>query len=56
MIDPVCYTVVVKHWHDGQIDVTVNDVGRTQSDRDSIAEALMRAAALVRDGVVALEQ
>lgn len=50
-MEPVQYTVSVTHWHDGDIDVMVNDVGDSEQDRKAVAFALRKAAELVESGL-----
>lgn len=49
--DGSVYTVEICHHADGDIDVTVRDVGSSQRDRESIAWALREAAKMVEDGI-----
>lgn len=48
--DPVEYTILVQHWQDGDVDVTVKDVGHSEKDRQAIAHALRKALELVENG------
>jgi hypothetical protein len=45
------YTVQIQHDDDGSLDVTVEDAGSSESDRQSIAWALREAASLVEEGM-----
>ncbi len=46
----VIYTVRICHDDDGDIDVAVEDVGSSESDRAAVAWALREAARLVEEG------
>lgn len=50
MSDPVVYTVIIRHWADGDVDAEVRDVGDSEADRASVAHALRAAADLVERG------
>lgn len=44
MDDPVIYAIEVRHWQDGDIDVSVSDVCSEKNDRIAVAAALRRIA------------
>lgn len=44
------YTVVVTHFDNGEIHVSVHDAGDSESDRASIASVLRHAADLMTTG------
>ena len=46
----VTYRVDVVHHDDGDVDVTVHDVGSSPEDREAVAYALEQAARKVREG------
>lgn len=47
----VTYTVTITHDDSGDLDVSVQDAGSSESDRASIAWALREAATLVENGL-----
>jgi hypothetical protein len=53
MLDPVTYTVEISHWQDGEIDVTVKDIGSSDDDKKAIIAALEKAIEVVKKGEVA---
>lgn len=54
MTDIVEYTVTIQHHMNGEVDISINGVGHSESDRESIAYALGQAINLVRNGDVAI--
>ena len=45
------YTVLIHHDDDGDLQVSVQDAGSSESDRASIAWALREAARIVEEGL-----
>ena len=54
MIDAVEYTVKVTHHTDGEIDIVIEGVGDSETDREAIAYALGEAINLVKNGDTAI--
>ena len=54
MSDAVEYIVKVTHHADGEIDIAIEGVGDSESDREAIAYALGEAINLVKNGDTAI--
>ena len=54
MNDAVEYTVKITHHTDGEIDIAIEGVGDSESDREAIAYALGEAINLVKNGDTAI--
>ena len=50
------YVVEIRHWDSGELDITVRDVGSSETDRKAVAYALRVAADRVENGEVAFLQ
>lgn len=46
---PVCYTIDLVHHWDDRLEIFVRDVNDDERSRESIADALVRAASMLRD-------
>jgi len=54
MSESVEYTVKITHHADGEIDIAIEGVGDSESDREAIAYALGEAINLVKNGDTAI--
>lgn len=54
MTDVVEYTVSIRHHLDGEIEISIQGVGDSESDRAAIVYALNEATRLVQDGEKAI--
>ncbi len=54
MSDSVEYTIRITHHADGEIDIAIEGVGDSKSDREAIAYALGEAINLVKNGDTAI--
>ena len=52
--DAVEYTIKITHHTDGEIDIAIEGVGDSESDREAIAYALNEAINLVKNGNTAI--
>lgn len=54
MDDAVEYTIAIRHHLDGEIEISIQGVGDSESDRAAIVYALNEAIRLVQDGETAI--
>lgn len=54
MDDTVEYIVAIRHHQDGEVEISIQGVGDSESDRKSIAYALEQAINLVLNGNIAI--
>jgi hypothetical protein len=54
MSDSVQYTIKITHHIDGEIEIAIEGVGDSESDREAIAYALSEAINLVKNGDTAI--
>lgn len=54
MDDAVEYTVAIRHHLDGEIEIAIEGVGDSESDREAITYALGEAINLVKNGDTAI--
>lgn len=54
MTDAVEYTVAIRHHQDGEVEISIEGVGDSESDRAAIVYALGEAIRLVQDGEKAI--
>lgn len=49
-IDPVVYSIEIAHWQDGEVEVTIHDIGDSPDDLKAVEYALEKALEKVRNG------
>lgn len=54
-VDPVVYTVEIRHYHDGDIDVRIVGVASDERSKQSVAHTLRVAADLVEKGEIRVD-